>query len=74
MDKKYFFNIVNTLYPEELQTIVAHANAQRNAVEEEDQKKEAIMMSQEMADAMFRFPFISVSFFDFTNSYTFIEI
>ena len=36
MDKEYFFNIVNTLYPEELQTIVAHANAQRNAVEEED--------------------------------------
>ena len=27
MEKEYFFNIVNTLFPEELQTIVAHANS-----------------------------------------------
>ena len=37
LDKRYFFNVVNTLYEEELQSILQHANAQRNSVEEQAQ-------------------------------------
>ena len=57
MDKQYFFTIVNTLFNEELQAIIKHASVQRNDIAEKEQKDEAIIMSNEMADLMFKFPF-----------------
>lgn len=37
--REYFFNILNTLYPEYLQQIMAHASKQRMSAEGEDNKK-----------------------------------
>jgi len=36
LDKTYFFTIINTLYNDEIQAIIKHANVQRNAVEEDE--------------------------------------
>ena len=36
MDKTYFFNVVNTLYEEELRAILDHAMGLRNSIEAED--------------------------------------
>ena len=33
LDKRYFFNVVNTLYEGELSSMLEFANAQRNSVE-----------------------------------------
>ena len=32
IDKKYFFNVVNTLHEDELQSMIQYANTQRNSV------------------------------------------
>ena len=48
LNKKFFFDVVSTFCHDELKSILEHANAQRNSVEEEDEKKEAIMMSEFM--------------------------
>lgn len=61
IQKEYFFNILNTFVGDELRAILDHANAQRNDVAQEGQKQEAIVLCEEMADLMFRFPWISVS-------------
>ena len=37
--REYFFNILNTLYPDYLQQIMAHASKQRMSAEGEDNKK-----------------------------------
>ena len=74
IDKEYFFNIVNTMFNEELQAIIEHATKQRNAIEMDDQKKESIMMSEEMASLMFKYPFISVSTISNFIANFFIEI
>ena len=34
VDREYFWNIVHTLYTQEVDAMVAHANKQRNKVEE----------------------------------------
>ena len=36
LDKKYFFDVVSTLHEEELQSIIKHANAQRNSLHEQE--------------------------------------
>ena len=61
LDRKYFFTVVNSFFPEEIYDIIHHASSQRNAIKEVEEKRESIMMSQEMAKEMFRFPYVSVS-------------
>ena len=36
LDKEYFFNVVNSLYPEEMDLILKHANEQRNSISGEN--------------------------------------
>ena len=44
-DREYFFNVLNTLNPEYVAKIVAHANRVRNVVADDDGKRDAIEIS-----------------------------
>ena len=44
--RKYFFDVLNTLHPEYLQQVMAHANKQRMTIEGDKMKTQAIEMSQ----------------------------
>ena len=46
LNKEYFFNIVSTFANQELQEILQHANAQRNSIDDQEQRSEAILMSE----------------------------
>ena len=61
IDKAYFFNILSTFLGEELKAILDHAHRQRNSVAEVQQKQEAIILSEQMADDLFKYPWISKS-------------
>ena len=60
-DKEYFWNVVNTLFEEEVTAIVTHANKQRNFVDQNDLQKESISMTQDWVDMMNLHPWSSVS-------------
>ena len=57
--RKYFFDILNTLYPEYLQNIMQHAAKQRYSAEGVDKKAEAIRATDEWYDELQKMPFIS---------------
>ena len=61
LDKTYFFNILNTFVHDELQAILSHAHSQRNSIADQQQRSEAIMLSEKMAEDLFKYPWISVS-------------
>ena len=61
LDRTYFFNVLNTFLGDELQAILQHAHQQRNSVSEQNQKQEAIVLSEQMAEDLFKYPWISVS-------------
>ena len=44
--RKYFFDVVNTMYPEYLAKVMMHANEQRMAVHGEGQQSQTIKISQ----------------------------
>ena len=50
--------MVNTLHEDELQSMLQHANSQRNQVGEQQEKNESIKLSNEMAEAMNQFPWV----------------
>ena len=57
--REYFFNILNTIYPDYLQTVMAHASKQRFTVAGEDAKKHAIKATDEWHEALKNLPFKS---------------
>ena len=61
VDKEYFWNIVNTLFEDEVDAMVSHAHTQRKSVDQGELEKESITMSHEMAQLMSKFPWVSVS-------------
>ena len=58
-DREYFFNILNTFQPAYLQTLIKHANDQRNSVANDAIAKEAIEVSEDWWNALNSVPFIS---------------
>ena len=58
-DREYFFNILNTFQPTYLQTLIKHANDQRNSVANDAIAKEAIEVSDDWWNALNMVPFIS---------------
>ena len=44
--REYFFNILNSLYPEYLEQVMLHASKQRMTTEGEAMKKESIKMTE----------------------------
>ena len=61
VEKEYFWNIVNTLFEDEVDAMVLHAHNQRKSIGEGVLEKELISMSHEMAELMSKFPWVSVS-------------
>ena len=58
-DREYFFNVLNTLSPDYLKRVIAHANRQRNAVAENDEKRDCIEISDEWWAQLNDIPFVS---------------
>ena len=58
-DREYMFNILNTIEPEYLQTLIKHANEQRNSVSNVAIANEAIEVSDDWWNALNAVPFIS---------------
>ena len=58
-DREYFFNILNTFQPAYLQSLIKHANEQRNSVANNAIAKEAIEVSDDWWNALNMVPFIS---------------
>ncbi len=46
-DKKYMYNIWNTLHPEDVKRVIEYANTQRYATEAEEMKKDTILITEE---------------------------
>ena len=60
--RKYFFDIMNTLYPEYLAKVMLHANEQRMAAHGADQRTKAIKISSQWEDELKSMPFLSCKY------------
>ena len=57
--REYFFNILNTLHPDYLQQVMAHAAKQRMSSEGEGMQRESIKMSQYWEEQLKSMPYLS---------------
>ena len=60
--RKYFFDVLNTVYPDYLEKIMAHANEMRWTSAAPDKQKESIHISQKWEDELKAMPFLSCKF------------
>ena len=60
--RKYFFDVLNTLHPEYLQQVMAHANKQRMTIEGDKMKTQAIEMSQYWEEQLATMPYLSCKY------------
>ena len=58
-DKTYFYNIWNTLHPQDVQAVIEHANSLRYAVSTEKNAQEGILLTDEMQQELESMPYIS---------------
>ena len=61
-NREYFFNILNTIYPDYLKSIVDHARDQRFTLASEDAKPQAIRATDEWLEALNKLPYKSCKF------------
>ena len=73
--RKYFFDILNTIYPQYLDKLLKHASKQRFTIEGDEAKKEAIVAIEEWLEELKNLPFKSCKylFVDLLTSYFIIE-
>ena len=57
IDKNYFFTVLNTVLHEEVQEIKKYANDQRFIVQDEEDDKKHILMTEEWHEKMMKHPF-----------------
>ena len=57
--RQYFFDILNTLYPDYLQQVMEHANKQRMSADQGQNKKESIAISQFWQEELKSMPYLS---------------
>ena len=60
--RDYFFGILNTLYPDYLEKIIAHADKQRYSVTGEAMKKESINISDSWQEQLKSMPYLSCKY------------
>ena len=58
-DKTYFYNVWNTLYPEEVKEVINFANRQRFTITEEKARDESIIITEDWKKEIAEYPFIS---------------
>ena len=57
--RAYMFNVWNSIYPEDVKKVIEHANAQRYSVESQNQKDQAIKVTEEWMNELDAMPFVS---------------
>ena len=57
--RDYFFDILNTLYPDYMVKIMAHANKERHSATGEGMKNESIAISQSWQEQLKAMPYLS---------------
>ena len=50
IDKVYFYNVFNTIYPDEVAALIKHANSKRYTVENDTVAENSIAMTEEWAN------------------------
>jgi len=60
--RDYFFDLLNTLYPEYLAKIMAHANKERHSATGEGMKKDSINISDSWQEQLKAMPYLSRKF------------
>ena len=58
-DKSYFYNVWNTLYPEQVAEVIKYANKQRYTVSNEEAKQNSITITEEWQNEIESLPFVS---------------
>ena len=58
-NREYFFNVLNSIYPEYLQSVMRHAAKLRFTLEGSDEKPEAIQATDEWLNQLKDLPFKS---------------
>ena len=58
-DRTYTFNVYHTVYPEYVQNMIRHAQKQRNAVTDQTDHADEILISREWQEQLEAVPFIS---------------
>ena len=58
-DKKYFFNVWNTIFPQQVKQVMDHANSQRYTVKGEEVKNNSIMLTERWENELKEMPFFS---------------
>ena len=73
--REYFFNILNTVYPDYLEKIMSHASKERFSAEGIEQQRHVIKASDEWFEALKNLPFKSSKYCQYksTSSLSFIE-
>ena len=59
----YFFNILNTIYPEYLKNIMQHAAKERFTAQGERMQTQKIVTTEEWFNELSKMPFLSCKFF-----------
>ena len=59
IDRKFFFNILNTVHPDHVQMIIKNATAKRFEIQESLDQKETITISQHWHEELLKIPFQS---------------
>ena len=57
--RDYFFNVLNTLYPEYLTKVMAHANEQRMSTSGDDQRAKSIRITEFWEEQLKAMPYLS---------------
>ena len=57
--RDYFFDILNTLYPDYLEQILSHACKQRHTVQDDEQRLDAMKISDDWLEELHSMPFTS---------------
>ena len=68
IDRTYFFTVLNTLEPDKLSQIIAHAQEQRNVAQDEEQQMESIKISESWYEQLKEVPFKSSKYSSISNS------
>ena len=58
-DRRFFFNILNTIYPERTQSIIENANKVRNSGAGSRTEDETVAVTEEWWQALHKMPFVS---------------
>ena len=65
--RQYFFDILNTLQPDYLKRILAHANKERMAADAVDQKEQTIAISKFWEEELKNMPYISRKYISYLS-------